>query len=230
MTEAARIGDGQALSGSVEVVGQNSGAEGETLQAVYAAFTEATGVEVRYTGTPDTIAIIQSRVQAGNPPDVGDIQLGVARGYAEEGLLVDLTAAFGEELTANFNAMLLETASQDGKVFGVYQGMNPFMVWYNPKAYTGPAAPTDWQEIVDWTLAQAEAGVPVWCAAQGAGAGSPARRSWTTSFSRCMSRTFSPNGAAVNCPGPVPRCGRRSRRSAQSWRPKAIWRAGRSGR
>jgi alpha-glucoside transport system substrate-binding protein len=172
VAEAARIAEGQSLSGYVEVVGQNSGAEGETLQAVYAAFTEATGIEVRYTGTPDTIAIIQSRVQAGNPPDVGDIQLGVARGYAEQGLLVDLTAAFGDELTANFNAMLLETASQDGKVFGVYQGMNPFMVWYNPKAYTGPVAPTDWQEIVDWTMAQAEAGVPVWCAAQGAGAGS----------------------------------------------------------
>jgi hypothetical protein len=34
------------------------------------------------------------------------------RGYAEAGLLVDLTAAFGDELTANVDATLAETALQ----------------------------------------------------------------------------------------------------------------------
>ena len=127
---------------------------------------------MRYTGTQDITAIVQSRIQAGNPPNVADIQLGEARDLAEEGLLVDLSGAFGDELNANFGAMLLETASYDGKVFGVYQGMNPFMVWYNPRAYTGPVAPQDWQSIVDWTNAEAEKGNAVWCAAQNAGAGS----------------------------------------------------------
>ncbi len=61
-------------------------------------------------------------MQAGNPPDVGEIELGVERDYAEEGLLVDLTAAFGDELTANFCAMLLDTASQDGKVLASIRG------------------------------------------------------------------------------------------------------------
>jgi len=172
VAEAARIAEGLEVGGYVEVIGQNSGAEGQTLQDVYAAFTEATGIEVRYTGTQDITAIVQSRIQAGNPPNVADIQLGEARDLAEEGLLVDLSGAFGGDLNANFGAMLLETASYDGKVFGVYQGMNPFMVWYNPKAYTGPVAPQDWQSIVDWTNAEAENGNAVWCAAQNAGAGS----------------------------------------------------------
>ena len=172
IAEAARIAEGLESGGYVEVIGQNSGAEGQTLQDVYAAFTEATGIEVRYTGTQDITAIVQSRIQAGNPPNVADIQLGEARDLASEGLLVDLSAAFGDELAANFNPMLLETASQDGAVFGVYQGMNPFMVWYNPKAYSGPEAPQDWQAIVDWTNTQAADGNAVWCAAQNAGAGS----------------------------------------------------------
>ena len=43
VAEAKKIAEGQTLSGYIEVIGQNSGAEGETLQQVYAAFTEATG-------------------------------------------------------------------------------------------------------------------------------------------------------------------------------------------
>lgn len=172
VAESQRIAEGQELSGYVEMIGQNSGAEGQTLEAVYAAFEEGTGVEVRYTGTPDQTAIVQSRLQAGNPPDVADLQLGMAQDFAEQGLLIDLSAAFGDTLTANFSEMLLGTATHDGKVFGVYQGMNPFMVWYNPQAYTGPEAPTDWQALSDWTAAEAEAGRTAWCAAQGAGASS----------------------------------------------------------
>lgn len=172
VAEAARIAEGVTLDGYIEMIGQNSGPEGQSLELVYTAFTEATGIEVRYTGTQDVSAIVQSRVQAGNPPDVADIQLGSARDFASEGVLNDLSAAFGDELAANFNPMLLETASIDGAVFGVFQGMNPFMVWYNPQTYTGPEAPTDWQAMVDWTIAEAEAGNAVWCAAQAAGPGS----------------------------------------------------------
>lgn len=172
VAESKRIAEGKSLTGYVEVIGQASGAEGQTLQDVYAAFTEGTGIEVRYTGTQDQSAIVQSRIQSGNPPNVADLQLGAALDYAEQGLLNDLSAAFGDDLKANFNQMLLDTATYDGKVIGVYQGMNPFMVWYNPQTYTGPKEPKDWKEIVDWTDAEAAKGNPVWCAAQGAGAGS----------------------------------------------------------
>ncbi|EPX82440.1 ABC-type sugar transport system, periplasmic component [Rubellimicrobium thermophilum DSM 16684] len=172
VAEARRIAEGQDLSGYVEMIGQNSGVEGQTLEQVYAAFEEGTGVEIRYTGTPDQTAIVQSRLQAGNPPDVADLQLGMAQDFAERGLLADLSSAFGDELAANFSEMLLSTATHDGKVFGVYQGLNPFMLWYNPQAYAGPRPPQDWQAIVEWTESEAEAGRTAWCAAQGAGASS----------------------------------------------------------
>lgn len=172
VAEAKRIGQGLEPGGYIEIIGQNSGAEGQTLQDVYSAFAEATGIEVRYTGTQDITAIVQSRVQAGNPPNVADIQLGIAREYAERGILIDLSAAFGDELTSNFNSLLLQSASHDGAVFGVYQGMNPFMIWYNPTVYTGPKPPTNWQAVANWASKEAEAGNAVWCAAQNAGADS----------------------------------------------------------
>lgn len=165
-------GDGD-MAATLEYIGPNGGAEGEVLQSVYKAFTEATGTKVNYTGTQDLNSIVQSRVQAGNPPAVADLSIGVAKGYAEQGLLMDLSSVIGQdELSANYSQGLLDGASDGGKVFGVYQGFSNFMLWYDPTQYSGPKDPQTWQQVVDWTDQQAAAGTPVWCAAEEAGGGS----------------------------------------------------------
>jgi alpha-glucoside transport system substrate-binding protein len=171
--KAKDLAGGEQLGGSIEYIGPNGGAEGEVLQSVYKAFTEATGTKVNYTGTQDLNSIVQSRVTAGNPPEIADLSIGVALGYAQDGLLMNLSDVIGtDELEANYNAGLLDGASYNEEVFGVYQGFNNFMVWYNPEQYTGPTEPKTWQEIVDWTDEQASSGTPVWCMAQEAGGGS----------------------------------------------------------
>src|SRR3954466_4150915 len=81
VAKAKEIAGNKQLGGSIEYIGPNGGAEGEVLQSVYKAFTEATGTKVNYTGTQDINSIVQSRVQAGNPPEVADLQIGVAQGY-----------------------------------------------------------------------------------------------------------------------------------------------------
>ncbi|WP_339112582.1 extracellular solute-binding protein [Thioclava sp. GXIMD2076] len=172
VAEAKKIAAGKDLAGSLEMIGQASGAEGQTLQTVYDAFKAGTGVDVRYTGSPDTATVVQSRVQAGNPPDVADIALGAALNYAKEGVTLDLSSFMGDELSANYNSMLLDTASYEGKTFGIFQHMNTFMVWYNPETYTGPNPPESWQALSDWADGEAAKGNPVWCAAQGAGGSS----------------------------------------------------------
>ena len=58
---------------------------------MYQAFTDATGTKITYTGTQDTNSIVQSRVQAGNPPAIADLSLGVADGYAKQGKLMNLS-------------------------------------------------------------------------------------------------------------------------------------------
>jgi alpha-glucoside transport system substrate-binding protein len=172
VAKAKDIAGDAKLDSSLEYIGPNGGAEGEVLQSVYKAFTEATGTKVKYTGTQDT-SIVQSRVQAGNPPDIADLQIGVAQDYAKQGLLMDLSDVIGnDELKANYNQGLLDGASNDGSVFGVYQGFNNFMLWYNPESYTGPKDPKTWQEVVDWTDKQAADGTPTWCIAEEAGGGS----------------------------------------------------------
>lgn len=171
--EAKKIAGDKKLGGSIEYIGPNGGNEGAILQAVYQAFTDATGTKVNYTGTQDTNNIVQSRSQAGNPPAIADLSLGVATGYAKQGKLMDLTKVVGEdELKANYNQSLLDGASVDGKVFGVYQGFSNFMLWYNPEQYTGPKDPTSWKQITDWTDQEAAKNTPVWCIAEESGAGS----------------------------------------------------------
>lgn len=172
VAEAKKIAAGQSLSGSIEMIGVNSGVEGKTLEQLYAAFTEGAGVTVKYTGSQDTNTLVQSRVQAGSPPDVADIAIGTSMEYAKAGKLLDLGAAFGDDLKANFSQSLLDDVTYNGKIFGVYQGFSNFMLWYNPKTYSGPKDPTSWQQIADWTKAQGDAGKTAWCAAQNAGGGS----------------------------------------------------------
>lgn len=170
---ASKIAGGKELGGSIEYIGPNGGAEGAILQAVYSAFTEATGTKVNYTGSQDTNNIVQSRMKAGNPPEIADLAIGVATGYAQQGVLLDLTETIGEEeLRKNYNQSLLDGASLDGKLFGVYQGFSNFMLWYNPEAYNGPKEPADWQEIVDWTDERAADGKTTWAIAEESGAGS----------------------------------------------------------
>lgn len=170
VAEAKAIADGKDLNKSLEMVGLNSGGDGQALQELYKAFTEGTGVSVKYTGAPDVNNIVQSRLQAGNPPDVADLSLGIGLSYAKDGDTIDLSDAFGDELSENFSEEALENTSVDGKVFGIYQGFNNFMLWYNPETYSGPESPTSWEQIKDWTTEQADEGNPVWCAAQNAGA------------------------------------------------------------
>lgn len=178
VAEAKSLAKGQKLAPSLSMIGVNSGVEGQTLQQLYKAFTEGSGTKVNYTGSADTANIVQSRVQAGNPPDLADIAMGTAATYAKQGRLMDLSKVMGDELKKNFSPALLDAASADGKVFGVYQGFSNFMLWYNPEEYTGPKDPTSWKQITGWTDAEAAKGTPVWCAAQNSGAysGAPARQ------------------------------------------------------
>lgn len=183
--KAKEITKGLNLSGSIEVIGENGGYEGAITEATFKPFEDATGVKVKYTSTQDA-SVILARVRAGNPPDVAVIQQGVMANFVKQGKLVSLSGFMGDELKANFTPAVLDTASVDGQVYGVYQGFNPFMYWYNPQAYTGPKAGSSWQAVAKWTKASADAGTPVWCLAQQAGAASgfPGAQALETLFAK----------------------------------------------
>lgn len=159
----------QKLSGSLSIMGDTSGSEGEVLKMMYKPFADATGVTVNYTGSGNNLTVVQSRVAAGNPPDLVTTAPGVMRQYSSSNKLLNLSSFMQSELKANYSPSVLASASIGADVYGVYQGFNNIEFWYNPTAYNGPKAGATWQDVQAWTDKEAAAGKPVWCNAQGGG-------------------------------------------------------------
>jgi alpha-glucoside transport system substrate-binding protein len=178
---AAKTAAGDAtFDGTLDVVGIASGADGEVFAAAMAPFEAATGMTVNYVGTGDQATVVAAAVAAGNPPDVVDGQgLGLMLQYAQTGQAISLSDAIGDDvLAANFNPGLLDSATVNGKVYGIWNEADTFQVFYNPAQYDGPTDGS-WQDLMAWSDAKAAEGGPTapWCMGleSGAGSGFPAQ-------------------------------------------------------
>ncbi|NUT54098.1 MAG: extracellular solute-binding protein [Saccharothrix sp.] len=169
---AGAAADGRKPGGSITVVGVNGGAEGKIIEESFKPFTKATGIKVQYTGTQDLATIVQTRVQAGNPMDVViDVSAGQMLEYAKQGKAIPLDGMLDMAKTkAEFPEGLLNGASLDGRLYGLWSEVDNFMVWYNPKAYQGPKTPATWDELQTWAKSSADAGNEPWCMALEGGA------------------------------------------------------------
>ncbi|WP_425840560.1 ABC transporter substrate-binding protein [Streptomyces fractus] len=175
---AARAAHGKKPGGSIEIIGVNGGTEGAIIDAAIRPFEKATGITVRYQGSADSQALIQSRVQAGNPPDLIDAaNAGQMRRYQAEGELKDVGSWIGEDtLRRDFNSSLLDSSRLDGKVYGIWSEVDNFMVWYNTHRYTGSKRPASQASWLRWAKQRAAAGHTPFCMGleSGSGTGWPA--------------------------------------------------------
>lgn len=172
---ALEAAGGEQIGGQVTVVGVNGGVEGEIIEATFEPFEEATGIDVVYQGTSDANTVVQTGVAAGNPPDVFNAaNAGALPGYARAGDLVPLDDLFDrDELEDQFGSALLDSATVDGTLYGIWNEVDNFMLWYNAQTYEGPTAPESWDELQEWatTAAQVEGPAP-WCMGLESGAAS----------------------------------------------------------
>jgi len=172
---AVEAAGGEELGGTVTMLGVLGGAELDAFKTVLAPFEKATGTEVQYEGTRDFAAVLQTRVEGGNPPDVvATPAIGEMAALAEQGALADLSEVVGDDtLNANFSQSLLETASLDGQVFGIFNSVNlGGLIWYDPKTYEGPTDPKSWEDLQAWATSTAEEGTTPWCVGLESGAAS----------------------------------------------------------
>jgi alpha-glucoside transport system substrate-binding protein len=169
VAEAKSIMGNQKLSGSLSITGDNTGSEAALLQALYQPFTTATGVKVNYTGAGNNLEILQSRIAAGNPPDLTTTAPGVMNQYSKTHKLLNLSSFMSSELNANFTPSVNSSASIGNNVYGVYQGFNNMELWYNPQTYTGPKAGSSWSAVQAWTEKLGKEGKTAFCNAQGGG-------------------------------------------------------------
>ncbi|MGI9528242.1 MAG: ABC transporter substrate-binding protein [Acidimicrobiia bacterium] len=191
-TTAAESGGGDETSGNeytdVDVTGTEvsvfaapTGDEGNSIQATFDVYNEATGGTVTYEGSDDFEAQLRIRVDGGNPPDIAITpQPGSICDFADSGDLVALEdmGMNTDELIAAHGQYLMDLGKcADGKYYSIPTNANyKSIVWYNKPAFeaAGYAIPATWDELVALSGQIVTDGGTPWCI----GLGSDAATGW----------------------------------------------------
>jgi alpha-glucoside transport system substrate-binding protein len=153
--------------GHLTVFGNMRGADAEAFRAVLSGFEEATGIEVRFTGSASFPRAIRERVEEGNAPDVAMFpQPGLLSDLTDEGyvrpLRDDVAAAASESLIPSLTDAFGSVTTIEGVLFQVNVKS---LVWYRPADFAahGYEVPTTWQELRDLTARISADGMTPWC-------------------------------------------------------------------
>ncbi len=167
--------DGPSADEVIDVFGPYRGVEADRFVATLAGFTDATGIEVRYTGVADFVSDLEERVGEGNdPPDVAIVsQPGLVRELATEGALVPLDAATQEALAATYDEAVARLGVVGSQQYGVpFRVSIKSLVWYRPSVFAdrGWEVPSTLDELEDLVAAVADDGeLDPWCFTMEAG-------------------------------------------------------------
>jgi len=118
LSACGTAGTSGKLGGTVHVLGTWSGAEKESFDAVMKPFTDQTGVKISFEATRDLDAILQTKVAAGNPPDVTAAPgIGTLIKLVQQGKVVTLDNKLDtSQLKANYGADWINLGKVDGKL------------------------------------------------------------------------------------------------------------------
>ena len=166
---------GKKIGGTVSVLGVWGGAELDSFMAMVAPFETATGIDVQYSGTRDLNAVLVTRLEGGNPPDVAGVPgPGQMRQYAEQGYLVDLSSVLDmTTLQDQYASTWVDLGTVNGKLVGVFMRVSvKGLIWYDPKVWTadGYTAPATWDDMMTLSKQIADTGATPWCVALESGA------------------------------------------------------------
>jgi alpha-glucoside transport system substrate-binding protein len=121
----------------VTVLGVWGGQEAEVFAAMCKAFTDKTGIQVDFEATRDLDAVVTTRVEAGNPPDICALTgPGKMAELAAKGKLTDLSRLLDmDAFNRNYAQGWKDLGTVGGKLYGIYtKAAVKGLVWYNPKA------------------------------------------------------------------------------------------------
>ncbi len=166
--EVTKVVEVPVSRGVVTVLGVWGGDELANFQEAVFPFTEETGIGMAFEGTRDLAAVLTTRVEAGNPPDLAILpNPGQLYELAAQGALVPLDEFVDvEALRAQYGDSWIELGSYDGRLYGIfYKVAIKSLVWYNPKAFeaNGYQVPTTWDDLIALSdQIVADGGTP-WC-------------------------------------------------------------------
>jgi len=153
---------------SVSVIAVWGGDELESFRAMVAPWEERTGATVEYEGTRDLNAVLTTRVEGGNPPDIAGLPgPGQLQEYAEAGNLVNLSTFMDMGmLQEEYDQSWLDLASYEGGLYGIFtKAAVKSMVWYSPPEFeaAGYEIPQTWDELLALSDQIVADGTTPWC-------------------------------------------------------------------
>jgi alpha-glucoside transport system substrate-binding protein len=139
--------------GTVEVLATWGSTEVDSFNAMIAPWEAATGGKVTYTGTKDLTALVTTRVQAGNPPDIAILpNPGLMTELANSGDLIALSDFLDmNTINADYAKGWVDLGTVNGKLYTIFmKGSDKGTVWYDPKTFAtnGWTVPTTWDEMI----------------------------------------------------------------------------------
>jgi alpha-glucoside transport system substrate-binding protein len=129
----------------ISMLYQWAGAEEEALNQVLQPLIDACGIVLRPESTRDQ-ALLDTRVQAGTPPDVAFWQVSQLVQYQDELTPMDELGATRE----NYSEFFLDPVTIDGAWLGLpIKADVKSIIWYSPANFEalGYAVPTTWEEL-----------------------------------------------------------------------------------
>ena len=173
----APAGQTERIGGTVNVLATWGGDEQASFMAMVQPFQERTGIQVQYEGTRDLNAVLTTRVQGGNPPDVAGLPgPGQMAELARDGSLIDLAGVLDmTTMRQQYSDDWLKLGQVDGKQVGIFiKSAAKGLIWYSPKALgqAGSQVPKNWDELMTLSQRIADSGTTPWCDGMEAGAAS----------------------------------------------------------
>jgi alpha-glucoside transport system substrate-binding protein len=160
-------GPGQ-IGGTVSVLGTWGGAEQESFLAMVKPFEDRTGVKVEYEGTRDLNAVLTTRVQGNNPPDVAGLPgPGQMAEFGRAGKLIELSSVLDlNAMRDQYAEDWIKLGQVDGKQYGIFiKAAVKGLIWYDPKQFTakGYQVPKTWDETMQLSERIRSGGTTPWC-------------------------------------------------------------------
>lgn len=178
--ETPPAGDGD----SVDVLGIWGDEELASFEAMVAPWEADTGNSMEFTGERGIGALITTRVEGGNPPDVAiPAEMGLFQDLARSGDLVPLSSCAAPEpmagaglqagnleeyVRANYPQAFLDLGTVDGTLYGFFMKADgKGTIWYNPGFFAENnfeplTAASTFDDLLALSQAIADAGTPPW--------------------------------------------------------------------
>lgn len=173
---------GSAIIGAAQdkktltVFSAQSGHEAKALRTSVTGFEAATGIEVKFTFTRNLASLLNTRVRAGNPPDIAILpNPGQMKTFADRGDLASISF-MKNRIQKDYKSTWIDLGSVNGTLYGFYIGVsNKSMVWYDPQQFqkAGYEMPKSWDQLMELTKKiAANKDIKPWSIGLGSGAAS----------------------------------------------------------